>query len=85
MSKDSLFRDPAEWATDWGWISRRRAVNLAAKINGLAEVMEDTGADEALWAQELRKIAKTLAPAKVPAQLKHARMARDEAAALREP
>lgn len=60
-----LIRDPAEWATSSGWISRRRAQNIAAKLDDLVEriagaVGDDDGVME--WLDEIRQVSKTLAP-----------------------
>lgn len=73
----NLIRDPAEWARDWGWVSRRRATNIAARIENVALVIEgalygDEGAE--MWAKELREIAKTLAPPMTPAEKRIAAM-----------
>lgn len=70
-TKPSLFRDPADWAREGGWVSRRRAVNLRRKLDAIAEGIEgamygDEGAE--LWAQEIRKIASDLAPKTTPAE-----------------
>lgn len=69
-----MIRDPADWARDWGWVSRQRAVNAARKIDTVADAIEgaldDEGAD--MWVGALRKISRDLAPAKVPAERKRA-------------
>lgn len=78
MSKgNGLFRQPDDWARDWGWVSRRRALNLAAKLDAIAEAIEGALDDEGgqIWASEIRKIKRSLAPKTVPAQRKMARAA----------
>jgi len=84
MNDHQLIRDPEDWARDWGWVSRRRAVNLAAKIENVAVAIEGSLDDEGaqVWVKELRSIGKTLAPAKVPAEKKRAK--REGVAAVRE-
>jgi hypothetical protein len=67
----ALIRDPAEWATDNGWVSRRRAINIAAKIDNVAAVIDGALNDDegaVMWVNELRRISKTLAPEKTPAE-----------------
>jgi hypothetical protein len=73
-----VIRDPADWARDWGWVSRQRAVNAARKIDAVANAIEgaldDEGAD--LWVGALRKISRDIAPSQVPAERK--RLAREK-------
>lgn len=58
-----LIRDPAEWARGAGWISRRKAENAAAKMDGIAEALEATGdVVSDVQARELRRISKRIAP-----------------------
>ena len=71
MAKPDLFRDPEEWARDWGWVSRRRALNMRRKLDQIAEGIEgamdgDEGAME--WARDIRKIGAALAPRTTPAE-----------------
>lgn len=82
---DSLTRDPADWATDCGWISRRRALNIGSKLNELAWCMENAMEGDAGvigWAKEVRRIAKVVAPDLSPGQRRAA--ARKKVAAMRE-
>jgi hypothetical protein len=57
-----LIRDPAEWAREFGWISRRRAENMARDLFSLAGQIEGADPPQPGWAKELRRIAKKLAP-----------------------
>jgi hypothetical protein len=70
--RPALIRSPDSWARDWGWVSRRRAVNIAARIEqvaaGIEGALDDEGAQ--VWVKELRRLSKTIAPAKVPAERK---------------
>ena len=71
MAKPSLFRDPADWARDHGWISRRRALNVRRQLDQIAEGIEgamhgDEGAME--WARDIRKIGASVAPRTTPAE-----------------
>lgn len=77
-----IVRDPAEWARDWGWVSRRRAVNLAKKIDAVADAIDGSLDDEgaAVWVSELRQISKSIAPEEVPFRRNHQKVA-----AMREP
>lgn len=76
--RPALIRDPADWATDWGWVSRRRAQNIAAKLEELARTMEETIPSEdpnepdvgEIWAKYVRDIARKLAPPQTPAERK---------------
>lgn len=74
---NGLFRDPAEWATSNGWISRRRAKNIAAKIEAVVVAMEESMADDEgieVWTNELRAIRRTLAPKTTRQERQIARM-----------
>jgi hypothetical protein len=70
--KPSLFRDPADWARDHGWVSRRRAINASRKLEGIADILDGDlprSVDDREWAaRELRKIAAKIAPRTTPAQ-----------------
>jgi hypothetical protein len=77
--KAPLIRNPEDWARDWGWVSRRRALNAAARIGKVADALEEDldprrldGEALALRDQvhELRAIARALAPVTVPAERK---------------
>lgn len=70
---NGLTRDPAEWARDWGWVSRVRAKRAAKRLLAVAEQLDlafgaepDDGIEA--WIAELRSVAKYLAPEKVPAE-----------------
>lgn len=66
-----LIRDPHEWATDNGWVSRRRALNVAAKIDNVAHAIEGAVGDDegaAVWIRELRRISKEIAPIRTPVE-----------------
>jgi hypothetical protein len=75
----SLIRDPADWARDWGWISNRKAKNLAAKLRAVNEAMKaalegeygvgDEGVE--MWTKEIERIAKLL-DKDAPAALRNA-------------
>lgn len=63
-----LLRDPADWARQWGWVSRLRAERAANRLLALAEIMRDgLDADEVaeVWCQEAEAVAAyLLAPQK---------------------
>jgi hypothetical protein len=74
----ALIRDPADWATDTGWISRRRACNFRARLDELAErIIGGVGGDSDVvvdWAIELRKIGRQIAPDQTPSEKRIAAM-----------
>lgn len=74
---NGLTRDPADWARDWGWVSRVRAKRAATRLLNVAEGIENAlGTDDEgaqYWVGELRSIAKYIAPAQTPAEQKRAR------------
>jgi hypothetical protein len=83
---NGLFRTPDSWARDWGWVSRRRALNMARKLNEIADAIEGAMADDEdvkVWTHAIRDVGKKLAPKTVPAQRKHARAERLERQAAR--
>lgn len=56
-----LIRDPADWARDWGWVSRVRRDRAVARLRELAEAMRGTGDEGAVaWAAELEDVARYL-------------------------
>ena len=60
-----LIRDPAEWASAWGWISRLRAERIARDLRVLASEIENSAMGDPAakrWASEVRKIAKRVEP-----------------------
>lgn len=77
----ALIRDPADWATDNGWVSRRRAVHFRKRLDNFAEVVlatlgdSDPGAQ--MWARELRKIGREIAPDETPVQKRYRNQMRE--------
>ena len=53
--RSKLFRDPDEWARDWGWISGTQAANPAQDIRDVADAIECTMGDDDLSALLVRE------------------------------
>jgi len=83
--RPELFRQPDDWARDWGWVSPRRAANDAAALRNLASTLRDSLNDEGgeMWAKECERIAKRIDPAINSAKYR-ARKRRERSAAQRE-
>jgi hypothetical protein len=63
--KTNGIRDPAEWAREWGWISRRKALNIDLALRSLAAEIENAAEGDhaaAGWARDIRRISKRVAP-----------------------
>lgn len=79
--RSPLFRDPADWARDWGWLSPKKAENRAREVRDVADAIERTlGDDEAaaIWCPALRKIADQIDPANNAAEYRRRKATRQE-------
>ena len=83
QDRPPLFRDPADWARDWGWLSPKKAENRASELRDIARAIEGALDDEgaADWVRSIREVADKIDPARNAADYRR----RKRSAAKREP